>query len=222
MSANERMRIVRLVFFASLLLLVAGAFLGDSAHGQSGEDESGEGTPAEGTEETPPPPEPNVYDQERLGKALNVGADATLPQEEGTPAPALEAPAIEAKPTPAEERATYLDAKLRRLQEEQKRLETLQEDVKADLAKLEKLKVEIDQRLAQEDEITQQKVAKLVDIYNRMDLDKLVKVLQQQPPELRINLLYRMKEKRVSEILQMMDPEAAAEISRQLLNKKTK
>jgi len=223
MVENKWVRMVGCGLLTVLLFLVVGTFPADTAHGQS--EEEGEAAGESAKEDDGSIPDESglsIFDLKRLAQALQVSPETELPQEEGEPAPALEPPTIDAKPTPEEERATYLEAKLRRLEEERKSLEALQKDISEELASLEKLKQEIDQRLAQEDELTQQRVAKLVDIYNRMDLDKLVKVLEKHPEALRINLLYRMKEKRVSEILQQLNPEEAAEISRKLLNKKTK
>lgn len=155
-----------------------------------------------------------------LSAALNVDPNAPTPVAELLPT--VTVPELEIKPTPAEEHASYLRAQLDRIRAEREKLEALQTDIREELAKLEKLRQEIDVRLAAEDVETLARVAKLVKIYDKMTGKQVTKVLEQQPEPLRIRLLFHMKEKRVSELLGEMTPEKAARISELLLKKTTK
>ncbi len=158
--------------------------------------------------------------KDALRKAL--GYD---PSQITEPTPQVEpvsVPELEVKASPEEERASYLQAQLEHIQAEQKKLEALKADIQSDLKSLEKVRAEIERRLTGEDKKTAEKIAKLIKIYAKMPIEKLTKVLNEQPEGLRIKLLFHMKEKRVSEILANMDPQEAAMTSRLLLNKKTK
>jgi len=156
---------------------------------------------------------------DELREALALDPEATpapLPE-----APAVSVPELDVKATPTEERAAYLRAKLDQIRSEQQKLEALQADIKTELAKLEQLRQEIDRRLGQEDEETVRKLDKLVTIYDKMTVEQVTAVLNEQPEPLRIKLLFHMKEKRVSEILGEMKADQAARISQLLLKKTT-
>ncbi|MDP8224563.1 MAG: hypothetical protein P9L99_14475 [Candidatus Lernaella stagnicola] len=158
--------------------------------------------------------------QNALRKALGYN-----PNEAKDPTPQVApvvVPEMDIKPPPEEERATYLRANMERIQAETSKLQALKQEIEKELEELKKVRAEIDQRLAKEDAETAAKIQKLIKIYDKMPIEKLAGVLALHPEDLRIKLLYHMKEKRVSELLANMEPAAAAKISQQLLNKKTK
>ena len=134
----------------------------------------------------------------------------------------INVPEFEAKPTPEEEHATYLKSQLNQIEEEQKSLATLKADIQKELKKLEEVQAQIDQRLAKEDQATELKVTRLIAIYDKMRLDELAPVLEKLPDDLRVKVLNRLKEKKVGQLLELMDPDTAAKTSKLLLNKKSK
>lgn len=173
-------------------------------------------------------PAPAAMDEQAKLEALRSALGVKAP---GEPEPApvappepepVKAPEFEVKATPPEEHATYLEARLARITEEEKALEALRADVQKEIKKLEEVRATIDARLAQEDEVTAKKVNHLLSIYDKMRIEELAKVLQKLPDDLMIKVLFHMKEKRVSAILEKMDSGEAAKVSKALLNKTTK
>jgi len=206
------------------LLLIAGGLLLAAACNDAGAAEQktaaviDKGKTADETETTPQGP-PRL---EALRQALGVTAGAETAKPAAPEPEPVRTPEFDVKPTPEEEHAGYLEAKLNRIKEEEAALAALRADVQKELKQLEEVRKQVDARLAQEDAEVVKKVERLLAIYDKMQLDELAKVLSKLPDELRLKVLFHMKEKRVSMILERMDPAEAARISKELLNKKTK
>lgn len=174
----------------------------------------------------PSPTSAPALNTEAIRQALEEAQSKMQGTAEGTPSEpetsGVETPVFEAKATPEEEHATYLALQEKKMQEERQVLEALKKELKDEIAKLETLRADIDKRMADEDEATKKKLSKLVKIYEAMRPDELVPVLDKLDDELRLQVLSRMKQKVVSQILVKMDPAKAAVISEKLMSKKAK
>jgi hypothetical protein len=215
---NRKEKIQWLIFAAAVAVVsavVLFGFLGAPPRGEAQETLA------------PTPPSAPRLDPTALRKALGIEAPTVVTRPVVAPAGASLShppakPPIEVLPVPEDEHAMYLEAQRQRIAQEAQALAQLQAEIKREVERLEQVRGEIDQRLAQEDEATKKKLAKLVKIYEAMRPADLVKLLSDLDEPLRLQLLSRMKQKVVSQILALMDPHLAAETSKKLMNKKVK
>lgn len=181
--------------------------------------------PARSGAQEPEFPTPPGIDPAALREVLGVAPDAEMPvssvtdEKKPDEAEKQTVPKRIILPSPENEHASYFERQREMVAQEQQALEELRAEIKRDLQQLEVIRGEIDQRLAQEDEITRKKVARLVKIYESMRPDDLVKVLEKLDEALRLQVMFRMKQKVVSQVLVRMEPSEAARISAKLLKK---
>ncbi len=94
-----------------------------------------------------------------------------------------------------------LEDKLRRIEEERKKLEELK-------------------RTPTPKEEQRPEVKKLVDIFNKASPDEAGAVMNNLEPSLAAEILLNLKERQAAAILEAMDPQKAAEVSRIVLERK--
>lgn len=119
---------------------------------------------------------------------------------------------------PIDEHAGYLRMERKKIEEEKKSLMLLRAEVRKEIMSMETARKELDQRLAKMDVEKQNRITKLVKIYQKMSAKDVVPLLENLDEDLMLNVLYRLKEKNQSQILSLMDPEKAAKISKMLLS----
>ncbi len=96
-----------------------------------------------------------------------------------------------------------LEEKLRKIEEERKRLEELK-------------------RTPTTKEEQRPEVKKLVDIFNKASPDEAGAVMNNLEPSLAAEILLNLKERQAAAILEAMDPQKAAEVSRIVLERRRK
>ena len=118
---------------------------------------------------------------------------------------------------PQEEHAGYLKLEREKIEREREALVLLKAEVKREIERLEAIRKNLDSRFAKVDEQRNKRIAKLVKIYQGMQAQEVVKLLDNLDEEIMLNVLYRMKAKNQSQILAQMEPARAAGISKKLI-----
>lgn len=108
----------------------------------------------------------------------------------------------------------YFEDQARR---ESEALQALQGEVLEAVRRLSAIQRDLDRRVREEDEAAEQRVEDLVRIYQGMKPAVVTRLLLRLEPELRYDMLSRMRSSIVSRILAQMTPAQAAEASRRLI-----
>ena len=89
----------------------------------------------------------------------------------------------------------------------------MEAEVDKKLDQLGRLRLQIEQLLAQKDQAEQQRAAELAKMYEKMSAEKAAAVLASLDQELAIAILGRMKTKSAARILNSMERDRAAKLS---------
>jgi flagellar motility protein MotE (MotC chaperone) len=155
-----------------------------------------------------------------LARALqNLDATEEAPKEGGemSPSPSVQEQA-QAPLTINQEHLQYLDLRQKRMEREQQALEDMRKQIKDDLARLEKVKSNIDRFLAKEDKEREEREGKLIKMLESMEVDEANKILLAMDDDMALSVMSKMKSQKLAPILAGMDPARAARISKKLLD----
>lgn len=135
--------------------------------------------------------------------------------------------ADEAAPASVEERRLRIEiqqelaqvrAKAESLRQKEIELKSLQEEVDKKLNALGKVREQLDQQLAQKDEVQVKKVRELAKMYEKMDPATAAEVLVNLDHDLAIGILGGIKSKAAGKILASMEKDQAARLSQNYAN----
>jgi flagellar motility protein MotE (MotC chaperone) len=121
---------------------------------------------------------------------------------------------------PAEEHATYLAQEHENIERERRALLLIRADVRREIERMERLRRQLEVDMVQMDEGREKRIKKLVKVFQAMPSQDVVPLLDNLNEKMMLNVLFRMKEKKQSQILALMEPERAAEISRKMIETK--
>ena len=115
-----------------------------------------------------------------------------------------------------QERQTLLDDREKQLEQREAALRQLHQTVEEKLALLTVLRKEIGALIAEKEAFEAQRFEHLVKVYEGMKPAEAASLIERLQQETAVKLFYRMKEKKVSQILGFISPDVAAKLSEQL------
>ena len=110
-----------------------------------------------------------------------------------------------------------LDESARLLAERERSADAVEQETQKRLRELEVLRRALDERIASLDARTDERLAKLADIYGRMPPERAASVVDALDPELAARILARMRPARSAAVLAALPGARAADLSRRLL-----
>lgn len=116
--------------------------------------------------------------------------------------------------TEFKENRTELNKKEKALQERALELNILQDEVDKKLQQLEQMRLQLEEMLAQKDAQEQERINQLSQMYNRMDPNRAANVFLELDTELVVGILGGMKARSAGAVLENMEGEKAARISK--------
>ncbi|MCZ7584251.1 MAG: hypothetical protein M5R36_13445 [Deltaproteobacteria bacterium] len=138
--------------------------------------------------------------------------------EELTPAAGPEGGEMTVVASP-EEYKRHLEAERQAIAREREALVALREQVKKDMEDLIALQKTIEDQLAAQDKREDEKIKKLVKIYSTMRPDEVTPLIMSLDEDTALRVLYQMKPKIQAEVLALMSPALAADLSKKILRK---
>lgn len=148
-------------------------------------------------------------------------ADKTEPKEEESKPEKTEGASTadrESIADPKDEHASYLEKERAKIEAEKRALVLLRADVKKEIQRLEKLQKQLDTSLDKRDATREKRISKMVKVYQKMQPQEAVKLLDNLDENLMLSVLLKMKEKQQGKILSLMEPARAAAISEKLIS----
>jgi flagellar motility protein MotE (MotC chaperone) len=115
-----------------------------------------------------------------------------------------------------QERQTLLDARERQLAKQEEELRQLQQYLEEKLTTLAMLRKEIGALIEEKEAFEEQRFEHLVKVYEGMKPAEAASLIERLSEDTAVKLFYRMKEKKVSQILGFIKPEVAAKLSERL------
>jgi flagellar motility protein MotE (MotC chaperone) len=115
-----------------------------------------------------------------------------------------------------QERQALLGAREQQLADKEKELRQLQQLLEEKLTTLSVLRKEIGALLEQKENFEEQRFEHLVKVYEGMKPAEAASLIERLQEDTAVKLFYRMKEKKVSQILEFVKPEVAAQLSERL------
>jgi flagellar motility protein MotE (MotC chaperone) len=168
------------------------------------------------------------YDQIRLGE-ISLFADPTLAPEQmqakqGEIHDLLEIPKlVDDSPKTRETLSRYLDFADRKRQDAVRKMEALQkkeESLKRLEAKLDKKIGQLDEErkffaasIQKEQELKKERLARLVELYDKMEPKKAAAMFENLTPDLSVSLLKSLRQRQLTAILEKMAPDKATKLT---------
>ncbi len=118
---------------------------------------------------------------------------------------------------PLEEHKTFLNEELEKIKRERRALEAMRVEIKAEIMEMEKSRKAVNALFEKMDERKAKRIKKLVKVYQGMEAEAVVPLLENLEEDIMLAVLYRMKEKKQAAIMALMDPARAASISEKLI-----
>jgi flagellar motility protein MotE (MotC chaperone) len=115
-----------------------------------------------------------------------------------------------------QERQTLLDQRQKQLDQREAALQQLHKSIEEKLALLTVLRKEIGALIEEKEAFEEQRFEHLVKVYEGMKPAEAASLIERLQGDTAVKLFYRMKEKKVSQILGFISPDVAAKLSEQL------
>lgn len=112
------------------------------------------------------------------------------------------------------ESRTQLNQREQKLQKRELQLNILQDEVDKKLEQLEQLRLQLEEMLAEKDAQEQERVNQLSSMYNRMEPARAAEIFLELDTELVVGILGGMKARSAGAVLENMEGEKAARISK--------
>lgn len=118
-------------------------------------------------------------------------------------------------------RREELDKRARDIDQREKLLQAAEKKIDEKVAELEKLKLEIENLLQDQQKIQDERLVQLVKIYENMKPKDAANIFNEMNMDVVLGIVYKMSERKIAPILANMDPVRAREISRRLAEQKS-
>ena len=154
--------------------------------------------------------------------ALAIAAGESAPAARPEPAPPTAPPRLTLSKgdipllQSLQERQARLEAGEQQLQQRQHELQLLQQQLEERLTTLHSIRQEIAALIAERDSFEEKRFAHLVKVYEGMKPAEAASLVERLRPETAVKLFYRMKGRKVSQILEFVKPDVAAGLSERL------
>ena len=115
-----------------------------------------------------------------------------------------------------QERQAHLDARVQQLDKREEELRFVQQQVEEKLAMLTTLRKAVGALLEEKEAFEEKRFEHLVKVYEGMKPEEAASLIERLNEDTAVKLFYRMKEKKVGQILGLVKPEMAAKLSERL------
>jgi flagellar motility protein MotE (MotC chaperone) len=115
-----------------------------------------------------------------------------------------------------QERQAHLDTRAKQLDKREEELHFVQQQVEEKLSMLTTLRKEVGALLEEKEAFEEKRFEHLVKVYEGMKPEEAASLIERLNEDTAIKLFYRMKEKKVAQILGLVKPEVAAKLSERL------
>jgi len=115
-----------------------------------------------------------------------------------------------------EERKALLDAREKALEIREKELRILEQQLEEKISTLALLRKEVGELIQEKEAFEEKRLEHLIKVYEGMKPEEAAPLIERLKEDTAVILFYRMKEKKVSQILGFVNPDVAAKISERL------